>query len=190
MLFDAFATRRRRRLVGIAIALAPPTPRVAQIANGFDHVEGPVFTDDDVFAARIEGVALFDGDEAVAVIADHFETAHDAPAVEVAVVQAIFCTYVVLSAVEFGFAEKLAGEEARAFEAFQAQAGRAATGAGMLVRCFLFGMSQRHIPSNYCLRKMVNQLTNRPPSVPFPVGQRCLAPNAVIEPGPIRPGPR
>jgi len=134
VLFDPLTARGTRGLVRIAIAHAPPSPRVAQVANRLDQVEGSVLADDDVFAARIEGVTLLYGDEAIAVIANHFQSAHDTPAVEVAIVEAIFCPNIILCAVEFGFGEKLAGEEARAFQAFQAQAGWAATGAGMPAR--------------------------------------------------------
>ena len=63
--------------------------RSAARLDCFDHVERLVLAHDDVVAAWINGVPRFHGDPAVAFRAHDLQSAHDAPAVKVPVVQPV-----------------------------------------------------------------------------------------------------
>ncbi|MCZ7640210.1 MAG: hypothetical protein M5U12_31650 [Verrucomicrobia bacterium] len=142
-LLDFAAVGRGARDEGIAIGVAGAAVGVAATVDGFEEVEGLFGAHDDVLAAGVEGVAGLDGDLAVAVVADDLEAADDPPAVEVAVMEAVLGADVVLGAVELGLGEQLAGEEARAFEAFEAVADRAGARLGRALLLDLI-VSGRH----------------------------------------------
>jgi hypothetical protein len=73
---------------------------------------------DDVLATRAKCVAGADKDH-VARMADYFQTAHHAPAEQIAIVELTLFDYIVVEPVEILIGQELAGKEARPAEAFE-----------------------------------------------------------------------
>src|SRR6185312_14470395 len=103
-------------------------PGVLAARDQVGHVQALPLADDDVVAARIDGVAGRDRHPAVAGVAPDLEPADDAGAVEVPVVQAVLRHHVRLLAVQLRLGQELAGEEARALETLETGACRTAAG--------------------------------------------------------------
>src|SRR4029079_9115368 len=103
-------------------------PGVLAARDQVGHVQALPLADDDVGAARSDGVAGRDRHPAVAGVAPDLEPADDAGAVEVPVVQAVLRHHVRLRAVQLRLGQELAGEEARALETLETGARRTAAG--------------------------------------------------------------
>ena len=118
----------RRRLPGIARASLGAL-RIAAGTDRRNDVEWRILRYNDVFAAGIDSVARANGDVTVAVVAHHLQSAHDAPAVEVAVVQPVLRLDVGLQTGEVGGGQNLSRAPERPIERLEATAhGAAAAG--------------------------------------------------------------
>jgi hypothetical protein len=130
-LFHTFASTVYVLLIGIAGPFL--ATRLAAFVNGGLNVEDGGFAENNIVAARIDGVAGPDFDGTLAIVADNFEPTDNTWTVKEAVVQAVLREDVILEAVEIEICETLPREEARAFEALKADARRAAAWAFRLV---------------------------------------------------------
>ena len=99
-----------------------PISSLAALSDSIEQVEGGFLANDDVVTARIDRIASSDAHLSFAVGASHFQTAHHARAVQIAVLQAILRNLVRLFAIEFVFGEKLSGEVAAGLQARQTTA--------------------------------------------------------------------
>ncbi|RIK46314.1 MAG: hypothetical protein DCC58_03635 [Chloroflexi bacterium] len=102
LLFRIAAIQAARLTPGIAIArfLAPAG------VDGLDHVKIMRFADDDVVAARVEGIARVNGDHpAVAAVAGDLQPTDDAVAPQVPIMQFVLGNGICQLAVEFPLGE-------------------------------------------------------------------------------------
>jgi len=110
----------RARLEWVAFRLTR-TALTDQIA----YVHRRVFADNDVLAARTQGVpGLDDHTFGVAGLTHHIESAHDSVAVEKAVVEFVLRNDVMIQPVEILVGEKLAGKETGSAKTLQTSTSR------------------------------------------------------------------
>ncbi len=128
-LIHILAIGRRR---GHRFAVPVLSFRFAALINFSTEIEGVILADNNVVTARIDGVALFDDDPTLALVAKNFQAADHACAVQIAVVQLVLLDDVMVQRAEVLFGEELTSEEPRAAEAFQAATDRAGMITGVL----------------------------------------------------------
>jgi len=116
---------------GFAIVGGPPAVRfaidlralLAVLADQGTHVDCGVAAHNYVFAARPNGEAGANGDRVVACIANDFEAAHRAGAVQIAVMKPVLRDDVVVQAPQVLIGQQLPGKEPGAAEALEPIAG-------------------------------------------------------------------
>ena len=113
------------RWAGHRLALPIFAFAIAALVDSRAHVERIIFANDDVVAARIDGIALFDGYPTFAFVAEDLQPADSSPTVQITIMQFVFLDDVVIERSQVFLGQELASEKARAAEAFQAAANRA-----------------------------------------------------------------
>jgi hypothetical protein len=124
MLLQSSASGVAGGQVRIAIRLALLLAGIAASFDRLEQVETLLIADNDVIAARINGVTGLDDYLAVTVAAYHFQAADRAYAVQIPVVQALFGEHVINFAVQLGFTDQLSCKKAWPLQALQPGARR------------------------------------------------------------------